>query len=460
MLVRDPTPVERGKAARKAAPRRSHAEFAPAPGRTDPVEQLERQARTRVPELVPIRYGRMLSSPFAFFRGAAAIMAEDLASTPQSGLRVQACGDAHLANFGVFGSPDRRLVFDLNDFDETLPGPWEWDVKRLAASMVIGAQANDFRARDRRRIALECVGAYRNAMAGFAAMSTLDVWYARFEIESVLAEYARDLRPRAVKRAEKELAKARTKDSRSALAKLTEVVDGELRIVDRPPLIVPIDKLAQGARRARILRQLHRVLDTYRESLPAERRALFDQFELVDLARRVVGVGSVGIQAWVALFRGSSGEPLFLQVKEAQWSVLEDHVGASAFANQGERVVVGQRLMQASSDIFLGWLRAERDHYVRQLKDWKLSADIEQMLPEGMAVYGRMCGWTLARAHARTGDRVAIAAYLGNGDSFDRALVEFSESYAEQNLRDYGALKDAAADGRIAVETDPAVLGL
>jgi uncharacterized protein (DUF2252 family) len=460
MLVSDPTPVERGKAARKAAPRSSHAEFAPAPGRTDPVETLERQARTRVGELVPIRYGRMLTSPFAFYRGAAAIMAEDLASTPQSGLRVQACGDAHLANFGVFASPDRRLVFDLNDFDETSPAPWEWDVKRLAASMAIAAQANDFRARDRRQIVLESVAAYRMAMAGFAAMGNLDVWYARFEVERVLAENAEKLKPRMVKQLEKGLTKARTKDSRSALSKLARVVDGELRIVDRPPLIVPMDKLAQGARRARMLTRLRRILDAYRDSLPAERRALLDQFELVDLARRVVGVGSVGIQAWIALSLGAGGEPLFLQIKEAQRSVLEDHAGASAFANQGERVVVGQRLMQASSDIFLGWLRADCDYYVRQLKDWKLSADVARMRSDGMAVYGRMCGWTLARAHARTGDRVAIAAYLGSGDGFDRAILEFSEAYAEQNLRDFQAVDDAAAGGRIAVETDPDLLGM
>jgi uncharacterized protein (DUF2252 family) len=460
MLVSDPTPVERGKAARKAVPRRSHAEFTPAPGRTDPVETLERQSLTRVAELIPIRYGRMLTSPFAFYRGAAAIMAEDLASTPQSGLLVQACGDAHLSNFGVFGSSDRRLVFDLNDFDETLSAPWEWDVKRLAASMAIAAQTIECRGREQRRIVLECVAAYRTAMAGFAAMSNLDVWYARFEIESVLDQYAEELAPRAVKRVEKGLAKARTKDSRAALSKLTHVVDGELRIIDQPPLIVPIDRLAEGARRTRILTRLRRIMDTYRDSLPAERRVLFDQFELVDLARRVVGVGSVGIQAWIALLVGAGGDPLFLQIKEAKWSVLEDHAGASAFANQGKRVVVGQRLMQASSDIFLGWLRADCDYYVRQLKDWKLSADIERMRPDGMTVYGRMCGWTLARAHARTGDRVAIAAYLGSSDSFDRAILEFAEAYAEQNLRDYQAVVDAAAEGRITRETDPNVLGL
>ncbi|HEX6022108.1 MAG TPA: DUF2252 domain-containing protein, partial [Solirubrobacter sp.] len=392
--------------------------------------------------------------PFAFYRGAAAIMAEDLASTPRSGLRVQCCGDAHLSNFGVFASPDRRLVFDLNDFDETLPGPWEWDVKRLAASMLIAAQSNDFRAKDQRRAVLECVAGYRAAMAGFATMGNLAVWYSRFEIESVLATYADQLKPRAVKRTQKALAKARTKDSMAALSKLTEVVDGELRIVDQSPLVVPLDKLAEGAEREQILDELRRILGGYRDSLSPERRALVDQFRLADFARKVVGVGSVGTRAWIALLLGPVGtDPLFLQVKEAQPSVLEAHLDKSEYANHGQRVVVGQRLMQASSDIFLGWLRAPgADYYARQLKDWKASAEIEQMRPEGLAVYGRICGWTLARAHARTGDRVAIAAYLGSSDSFDQAIVEFAHAYAEQNDRDYRALGEAAASGRIVAE--------
>jgi uncharacterized protein (DUF2252 family) len=455
-----PDSISRGKAARGAAPRASHAEFEPASDRSDPVELLERQARTRVQELVPIRYGRMLASPFAFYRGAAAIMAEDLASTPRSGLRVQCCGDAHLSNFGVFASPDRRLVFDLNDFDETLPGPWEWDVKRLAASMLIAAQSNDFQKRDQRRVVLDCAASYRNTMASFATMGNLEVWYSRFEIESVLAKYADQLKPRSVRGAQKALAKARTKDSMSALSKLTHVVDGEVRIVDESPLIVPIDKLAQGVKRERMLRDLRGVLAVYRDSLPAERRWLLDQFELADLARKVVGVGSVGNEAWIALLVGPVGaEPLFLQIKEAQPSVLADHAGASEFEHHGERVVVGQRLLQASSDIFLGWLRVDhgtkkqRDYYGRQLKDWKAAAEIEQMLPDGMAAYGQMCGWTLARAHARTGDRVAIAAYLGGSDSFDKAILAFSQSYAEQNERDYQALGAAVKSGRIVAET-------
>jgi uncharacterized protein (DUF2252 family) len=413
-----------------------------------------------VPELVPIRYGRMLASPFTFYRGAAAIMAEDLASTPDSGLRVQCCGDAHLSNFGVFASSDRRLVFDLNDFDETLPGPWEWDVKRLATSMLIAAQTNGFRGKDQRRVVLECVGSYRNSIAVFATMANLDVWYSRFEIESVLAKYADQFKPRSVKGARKALSKAHTRDSMSAFSKLTEVVDGELRIVDQSPLIVPIDKLAQGTEREQILSDLRDVFAVYRASLPDERRRLLDQFEFVDLARKVVGVGSVGNEAWIALLLGSIGQdPLFLQVKEAQASVLEGFAGASEFDNHGQRVVVGQRLMQASSDIFLGWLRVDagtekhRDYYVRQLRDWKGSAEIEQLDPEGLAVYGRMCGWTLARAHARSGDRVAIAAYLGSSDSFDQAILAFSHAYAEQNERDYQALEAAAKSGRIVAET-------
>jgi uncharacterized protein (DUF2252 family) len=448
------TSVERGRAARVAAPRRSHAEFAPAANRSDPVDVLERQSRTRVPELVPIRYGRMLASPFAFYRGAAAIMAEDLATTPQSGLHAQCCGDAHLSNFGVFASPDRRLVFDLNDFDETLPGPWEWDVKRLAASILIAAQGNAFSARAQRAAVLGCVGAYRTAMTQFAAMGNLAVWYARVEADTLLEQYGDQFKARQVRRTKKALAKARTKDSMSALAKLTHVVDGELRIVDQSPLVVPLDVFAQGGRRRQLLDELRRLLGVYRESLPAERQVLLDQFRIADFARKVVGVGSVGTEAWIVLLLGPvDDEPLFLQIKEAQPSVLEEHVGASAFANHGERVVVGQRMMQASSDIFLGWLRSDRDYYGRQLRDWKGSAEIEQMRPEGLTGYGRICGATLARAHARTGDRVAIAAYLGSGDRFDRAILAFSEAYAEQNERDYQALRTAADSGRVAART-------
>jgi uncharacterized protein (DUF2252 family) len=450
-----------GKAARAQVPRSSHAGFEPPPRRVDPIELLERQAKTRVPELVPIRYGRMLVSPFTFYRGAAMIMASDLARTPRSGLTVQCCGDAHLSNFGVFASPERQLVFDVNDFDETLPGPWEWDVKRLATSMLIAARNNGFAVKDQDRVVLDTVAAYRTATARFAAMKNLDVWYAHLDVDATLHELGPQLTPKIAKRTERSLAKARTRDSMSAFSKLTRVVDGETRIVAEPPLIVPIDDLAQGSERDEMFNALHEHLRSYRHTLAHDRRVLLEQFRLTDFARKVVGVGSVGTRAWIALLLGRDGQdPLFLQIKEAQASVLEEFLGASGFDNHGERVVTGQRLMQASSDIFLGWLHLEsdldaqpRDFYGRQLRDWKGSAEIEQMTPKGMAQYGRLCGWTLARAHARSGDRIAIAAYLGKGSHFDRALVQFSRDYAEQNERDYQALATAVESGRIAAET-------
>jgi len=451
----------RGKGARAEVPRSSHAAFEPGPGRADPIKLLERQAETRVPELVPIRYGRMLVSPFTFYRGAALIMASDLAATPRSGLTVQCCGDAHLSNFGAFASPERTLVFDINDFDETLPGPWEWDVKRLAVSMLIAAQYNGFPVKDQEQVVLDTVEEYRTAMAGFAAMRNLDVWYAHLDLEATIAKLGSQFNPKMVRRTEKTLAKARTRDSMSAFSKLTREVDGEAQIVADPPLIVPIADLAQGREREGMFDVLHELVRTYRSSLPYERRTLLEQFRLVDFARKVVGVGSVGTRAWIALLLGRDGQdPLFLQMKEAEASVLEQFLGPSGFENHGERVVAGQRSMQASSDIFLGWLHVksgldeqERDFYGRQLKDWKGSAEIEQMVPKGMATYGRLCGWTLARAHARTGDRVAIASYLGQGSSFDRAIVQFSHAYAEQNERDYQALVAAVESGKIKAET-------
>jgi uncharacterized protein (DUF2252 family) len=453
--------VARGKAARAEVPRSSHATFEPAPERADPVELLERQARTRVPELVPIRYGRMLVSPFTFYRGAAMIMAHDLAATPRSGLTVQCCGDAHLSNFGVFASPERRLVFDVNDFDETLPGPWEWDVKRLAVSMLIAARDNGYRTKDQDRIVLDTVGRYRTAMAEFAGMKNLDVWYSHLDIEGMIKELAPQFKQKIVKRTETALAKARTKDSMTAFSKLTESVNGHVRIVDQSPLIVPIEQLAPGQERDEMFEALHQLLRGYRQTLEFDRRVLLEQFELADFARKVVGVGSVGTRAWIALMLGRDGQdPLFLQMKEAEASVLEEFLGPSKFKNHGERVVVGQRLMQATSDIFLGWLHVDsgldnqpRDFYGRQLKDWKGSAEIEQMVPPAMATYGGLCGWTLARAHARSGDRIAIAAYLGGGDSFDRAILEFSNAYAEQNERDYQQLAAAVKSGRITAQT-------
>jgi uncharacterized protein (DUF2252 family) len=452
--------IARGKAARAEVPRSLHAVLEPRPTRPDPVDLLERQAQTRVPELVPIRYGRMMISPFTFYRGAALIMADDLAATPRSGLMVQCCGDAHLSNFGVFASPERKLMFDINDFDETLPGPWEWDVKRLAVSMLIAARDNGFRAKDEERIVLDTVGSYRTAMSGFARMNNLEVWYARMDIESVIEEFAGQFKPVIVKRTEKNIAKARTKDSMTAFSKLTHVVDGQVRIVDESPLIVPIEQLAEGRERDEMFEALHELMRGYRRTLQFDRRILLEQFDLTDFARKVVGVGSVGTRAWIALLLGRDGQdPLFLQMKEAEASVLEEFLGRSEFTNHGERVVTGQRLMQAASDIFLGWLHVKsglddqpRDFYGRQLKDWKGSAEIEQMVPKAMALYGKLCGWTLARAHARSGDRIAVAAYLGNSNSFDRAIVEFSKTYAEQNERDYQALAAAVKSGTITAE--------
>ena len=461
--------VDRGKAARAAAPRSDHEAWEASPTRPDPVALLQSQAKSRVPELVPIRYGRMLVSPFTFYRGAALIMASDLAATPRSGLTVQACGDAHLSNFGVFASAERTLVFDVNDFDETLPGPWEWDVKRLAASLAIAGRDRGFSDRERAEVVLQAVAGYRTEMAKMATMRDLDVWYAHTDIEKVLAELGGELGltgkkadkslSKAKVQAEKNLAKARTRDSMQALGKLTEVVDGKTRFVSDPPLLVPIEDLVSEERGAALTEWMHDLVRSYRDTLQSDRRHFLDQFRFVSIARKVVGVGSVGTRAWVILMVGSDGtEPLLLQAKEAQTSVLAEFVGASRYTNQGERVVAGQHLMQASSDILLGWDQVEgidgvqRDFYIRQLRDWKGSADTDRMTPQSMAVYGRLCGWTLARAHARSGDRIAIAAYMGSGKTFDNAIASFSESYADQNQRDYDALRAAAADGRIVVQ--------
>jgi uncharacterized protein (DUF2252 family) len=458
------TPPERaakGKAARAEVPRDSHAVFEPAADRPDPIALLEEQAASRVPDLVPVRYGRMMVSPFTYYRGAALPMAADLASTPVSGLAVQACGDAHLSNFGVFGSAERHLVFDVNDFDETIPGPWEWDVKRLAASLEVAARGNGFGGKQRREIVAATVASYREAMRGFAGMTNMEVWYARADIDQLREQLAPQLKARQRKAVDQGLAKARTRDSMQEVAKLTHLVDGRPRIISDPPLLVPIDQLTpDDMDRASIEAQVADLLAKYRRTLETDRRVLLEQFEFCDLARKVVGVGSVGTRCWIALMLGrDDADPLFLQVKEAKESVLSRFVGASNYTNQGHRVVAGQRLMQASSDIFLGWQRTPvgldgkaRDFYVRQLRDWKLSLDIESMVPRGMRLYGQLCGWTLARAHARSGDRIAIAAYLGGSDAFDRAITEFAAAYADQNERDHQALVDAAASGRITAE--------
>jgi uncharacterized protein (DUF2252 family) len=426
-------------------------------GRSDPIEILVRQARTRIPELVPIRYGRMLRSPLAFFRGAAAIMAADLAGTAVSGTRVQLCGDAHLANFGVFAAPDRRLVFDLNDFDETLPGPWEWDVKRLAASLAVAGRDRGFGGRVRRDAVRRAARSYRKAMRDFAAMRTIDVWYARLD-EKRVAEHLSGSRRKDL---DKALAKAWRKDSLRALAKLTYDAAGEPRIVSDPPLVIPLDEIS-GADDAELVRErLRSSLRDYQKTLQQNRRHLLGAYRLVDVAHKVVGVGSVGTRTWIALLLGSdASDPLFLQIKEAEPSVLEPHAGRRRAINQGKRVVEGQQLMQAASDVFLGWLRVEqdldgrrRDYYVRQLWDAKASAPINNMSADEQAAYGATCGWTLARAHARSGDRFAIAAGIGRGDGFDRAIAQFAETYAAQNERDHAALVSAVKSG--VVPADP-----
>jgi len=417
------------------------------PDRPDPIALLEAQATSRVPELVPIRYGRMAASAFAFFRGAAAVMASDLADSPQSGIRAQLCGDAHLANFGGFASPERDLVFDLNDFDETLPGPWEWDLKRLAASIAIAGRDRGYPEETRHAIVRGGVRQYRDAIRGFAAMPALDVWYARLDESEVGDQFREAAGPGQMARFEKTVAKARRKDRTRAFEKLAHTVDGRPRIVADPPLVVPAEDLAPADQARELHDRMGELVASYRTTLPDDRRRLLDRFEYADLARKVVGVGSVGTRAWIVLMVGrDDDDPLFLQCKEAQASVLEPAAGASDFANHGQRVVEGQRLMQAASDIMLGWVRVtgidgeERDFYVRQLWDWKSSADLETMEPNGMAVYARLCGWTLARAHARSGDAIAIASYLGSGNVFDRALADYSEAYAEQNDLDHRAL--------------------
>ncbi len=451
-----------GKEARGRVRRSAQAAWAPGPERIGPLEVLAAQDESRVPELVPVRYGRMLASAFTFYRGAAAIMAADLATGPDSGLRVQLCGDAHLSNFGVFQAPDRRLVFDVNDFDETLPGPFEWDVKRLAASVAIGARDRGFKAPQRRAAVLAAVGEYRTAMATFATMNEIDVWYSRLDVAEIAERWQDRVTKEDRRRLQRSLGKARNKDSLRALKKLTESRDGRLRIADRPPLLVPIERLAEreGLDAEAVAARMEGLVDEYRETLDEQARTLVDRYRFVDAAHKVVGVGSVGTRAWIVLLLGrDERDPLFLQVKEAGPSVLEPFAGASRFRQHGKRVVVGQRLMQAAGDVLLGWLTAEgfdgrkRDFYVRQLWDGKGSAEIESMAPATMTGYAGLCGRGLARAHARTGDRVEIAAYLGKGNAFDRAIAEFAEAYADQNESDYEVLLEAQRDGRLTVES-------
>jgi uncharacterized protein (DUF2252 family) len=451
--------VARGKAARAEVPRSDHAEFSVRRDRADPVALLEGQGLSRVPELLPIRYGRMASSAFAYFRGAALPMASDLARTPRSGLMAQACGDAHLSNFGVFASPERHLVFDINDFDETLPGPWEWDVKRLATSLEIAGRAGDYPAKERRGIVLAAVAAYRRAMREFAGMDALAVWYAHADISRLEAIARTRLAGRQRKTLARNIAKARTKDNLGALGRFAAVGDGPPRLIAEPPLVVPIRDIVGGDIDPEVMEQrLRAMMSAYADTLGHERRVLLDRFRLVDMARKVVGVGSVGTRSWMLLLLEDGMHPLFLQAKEAGPSVLEAFVGASEFDNAGQRVVVGQHLMQAVGDIFLGWVRVQglddrpRDFYVRQLRDWKGSAEVELMVPAGMQAYGEICGWTLARAHARSGDRIAMAAYLGGGPAFDEAVHEFADAHADQNEQDHQALLQAIRSGRITAE--------
>ena len=446
----------KGKAAREVVPRSSHGEWEPAA--RDPLQILARQDESRLAELVPIRYGRMLASPFSFFRGAAAVMAADLATVPAVGIEAQLCGDAHLANFGVFSAPDRRLVFDCNDFDETCRGSFEWDVKRLAASIAVAGRERGFDAKEREQATRSAARSYRGSIREFAAMRNIDVWYSRLDVEPAVELLRSQVDERRYRRLERNLAKARAKDSLRALGKLTYQKDGEIRIVSDPPLLTPLEELTDAAEAEQ---QLKVVLAAYRESLTHDRRHLAASYRYVDAALKVVGVGSVGTRAWIVLLLGrDSGDPLFLQAKEAQASVLEPYAGASPYRNHGRRVVEGQRLMQAASDIFLGWVATKgldderRCFYVRQLWDGKGSADVERMSPGDLAIYAALCGQTLARAHARSGDRFGIASYLGRGEVFDKALARFGEAYADQNERDFGCLVKAVEEGEIAAETD------
>ncbi len=457
-----PTVAERsarGKAARAEVPRSTHAEWRPSPDRPDPVDLLEEQAASRVPELVPIRYGRMLVSPFTFYRGAAYLMASDLSNSPNTGQIVQLCGDAHLSNFGVFAAPDRRLVFSINDFDETLPGPFEWDVKRLVTSFEVAGRDRGFDTRQRTTANLAVLQSYREAMRDMAQMKTLDVWYTRMDADEISAQVLQQLNQSQQKRFARNLAKARAKDSIKAFDKLVRIVDGVPQLVGDPPLIVPLGDLLpdDDSRDAQVAMQ--GLLRSYRRTLQGDHRHLLERFRYVDAARKVVGVGSVGTRAWIVLMLGSDDrDPLFLQAKEAQASVLEPFLGKSKHANHGQRVVAGQRLMQAASDVMLGWIRTDgidgvsRDFYVRQLWDGKGSAVVDVMEPSVLTMYAKLCGWTLARAHARSGDAVAIASYLGGNDRFDQAIAAFAVSYANQNEEDYAALRTAVDTGRVTAE--------
>jgi uncharacterized protein (DUF2252 family) len=461
--VEHPTHKERaakGKAARAELPRERHGEWSTAQRTQKPLDLLVEQGTTRVPELVPIRYGRMAATPFTYYRGAALPMAADLSTGPRTDLDVQLCGDAHLCNFGGFASPERDLLFDVNDFDETSPGPFEWDLKRLGASFEIAARSRNFPAKEARKLVTNSMCAYREAMREFASMSNLEVWYSHLDMAGTVQRWGSEVSNKVLAGFQKTATKAESKDQLMARDKLTEVVDGELRFRSDPPLLVRLSELYGDTDAAQIHHMIHEGIRSYRQTLNGDRRHLLESYELVDVARKVVGVGSVGTRAWVALFVGNdAGDTLILQMKEAEASVLERFCTKSVFKNHGQRVVEGQRFMQASSDIFLGWHRVpigmdgnSHDYYFRQLWDWKVSADVDDMAPEAFLVYAKMCGWALARAHARSGDRVAIASYLGSSDAFDRAIADFAVSYADQNALDQQALVDAIKDGSVQAE--------
>jgi uncharacterized protein (DUF2252 family) len=449
--------IERGRAARRLVPRGALAELITDDHRPDPVELLAAQDETRSPDLVPVRHGRMAVSAFTFYRGAAAIMAADLSSTPTSGLRAQLCGDAHLSNLGVFASPERQLLFDLNDFDETLPGPWEWDLKRLATSFVIAARDNGFSSSQTGDAARTCARAYREAMRSFAAGGVLETWYARANAEEVADVLAESASKKVRASTDKGLAKARRRTSESALRKLTEVHAGALRFVDQSPLVVPLRSMEGLGGTDEVRERVRTFYSRYLESLADDHRHVLSQYRVLDIAHKVVGVGSVGTRAFIVLLVGrNSSDPLVLQFKEASSSVLEAYLGASEYASPGERVVRGQRMMQAASDVFLGWSSAEdgRHYYWRQLRDMKGSAEVAAMRPRELRAYAGLCGWSLARAHARSGDCVAIAAYLGRSAAADDAVTAFSRAYADQNEADYAAHQQAIAEGRLRVRSD------
>ena len=458
------TPEERaahGRKAREIVPRSRHGEWTPPPDRTDPLEILALQATTRVPDLVPIRYGRMAASPFAFYRGAAAVMASDLACDEHSHLDVQLCGDAHLVNFGGFASPERDMIFDVNDFDETLPGPFEWDLKRLAASVEVAARSRGFDDKLRKSLVAKSSKGYRHAMRSFAAMRNLDLWYVRLDSSTMTERWKDEAGPTVMANFTSRVEKAKSKDHLRAVAKLTEEVDGSLRFRADPPLLTPAAQIFDPANAELMVNSLLAGLTDYRTTLQGDRQHLLSRYEFVDLARKVVGVGSVGTRCWVALFVGrDKGDPLVLQVKQAEQSVAEPFLQPSEFANMGQRVVEGQRLVQSASDIFLGWDQVPgedgvlRDFYFRQMWDWKLSPEIETMLPEGLAVFVQMCGYALALGHARSGDAIAIDAYLGTGPKFDEAMCRFASAYADQNEKDHQALKMAIATNKVHAISD------